>query len=62
MDIPMRNVSGIEVLEQIKTINPAIPVIIMTTYASVETAVHALKKGVYDYFTNLLIVMNSRWP
>jgi two-component system response regulator HydG len=54
MDIRMLNVSGIEALEQIKVINPAIPVIIMTAYASVETAVNALKKGAYDYLTKPL--------
>ncbi|MFA5323278.1 MAG: sigma-54 dependent transcriptional regulator [Smithella sp.] len=54
MDIRMMNVSGIEALEQIKQINPSIPVIIMTAYASVETAVNALKKGAYDYLTKPL--------
>jgi len=54
MDIRMLKVSGIEALEQIKVINPAIPVIIMTAYASVETAVDALKKGAYDYLTKPL--------
>jgi two-component system, NtrC family, response regulator HydG len=54
MDIRMMKVSGIEALEQIKKINPAIPVIIMTAYASVETAVSALKKGAYDYLTKPL--------
>ncbi|MEN6332440.1 MAG: sigma-54 dependent transcriptional regulator, partial [Smithella sp.] len=54
MDIRMLNVSGIEALDQIKIINPAIPVIIMTAYASVETAVKALKKGAYDYLTKPL--------
>ena len=54
MDIRMLKISGIEALEQIKKINPAIPVIIMTAYASVETAVSALKKGAYDYLTKPL--------
>jgi len=54
MDIRMLSISGIEALEQIKIINPAIPVIIMTAYASVETAVTALKKGAYDYLTKPL--------
>ncbi|MDD4355646.1 MAG: sigma-54 dependent transcriptional regulator [Smithellaceae bacterium] len=54
MDIRMMKVSGIEAMEQIKKINPAIPVIIMTAYASVETAVSALKKGAYDYLTKPL--------
>ena len=54
MDIRMLNVSGIEALEQIKIINPETPVIIMTAYASLETAVSALKKGAYDYLTKPL--------
>jgi two-component system, NtrC family, response regulator HydG len=54
MDIRMLKVSGIEALEKIKIINPAIPIIIMTAYASVETAVNALKKGAYDYLTKPL--------
>ena len=49
MDIRMARVSGIEALEQIKAINPAIPIVLMTAYASVEMAVDALKKGAYDY-------------
>lgn len=51
MDIRMLKVSGIEALGRIKAINPAIPVIIMTAFSSVETAVEALKKGAYDYLT-----------
>ena len=51
MDIRMVKVSGIEALEKIKVLNPAIPVIIMTAYSSVETAVETLQKGAYDYLT-----------
>jgi len=54
MDIRMVNLSGIEALEQIKAYNPAIPIIIMTAYSSIETAVEALKKGAYDYLTKPL--------
>jgi two-component system response regulator HydG len=54
MDIRMINVSGLEALAEIKAYNPAIPVIIMTAYSSVETAVEALKKGAYDYLTKPL--------
>ncbi|MCP4744880.1 MAG: sigma-54-dependent Fis family transcriptional regulator [Desulfobacteraceae bacterium] len=48
-DVRMANINGIEVLEQIKSYNPSIPVIIMTAYSSVESAVEALKAGAYDY-------------
>ena len=54
MDIRMIKVSGLEALAAIRTINPAIPIIIMTAYASVETAVQALKNGAYDYLTKPL--------
>ena len=54
MDMRMVKVSGLEALAEIKAFNPAIPVIIMTAYASVETAVEALKKGAYDYLTKPL--------
>ncbi len=49
MDVRMTNMSGIEALKQIKAYNPAIPVIIMTAYSSVGSAVEALKSGAYDY-------------
>ncbi|MBN1277128.1 MAG: sigma-54-dependent Fis family transcriptional regulator [Deltaproteobacteria bacterium] len=54
MDIRMIKVSGLEALKLIKEYNPAIPVIIMTAYSSVETAVEALKRGAYDYLTKPL--------
>ena len=54
MDIRMIKVSGLEALPEIKALNPAIPVIIMTAYSSVETAVGALKAGAYDYLTKPL--------
>jgi len=54
MDIRMVRISGIEALEEIRKLNPAIPIILMTAFASVETAVEALKKGAYDYLTKPL--------
>jgi two-component system response regulator HydG len=54
MDVRMVKVSGLEALATIKAVNPAIPVIIMTAYSSVETAVKALKQGAHDYLTKPL--------
>jgi two-component system response regulator HydG len=54
MDIRMVKVSGLEALSEIKRFNPVIPVVIMTAYASVDTAVKALKDGAYDYLTKPL--------
>ena len=54
MDVRMAVMSGIEALKLIKQYNPAIPVLIMTAYSSVESAVEALKAGAYDYLTKPL--------
>ena len=54
MDVRMLKVSGLEALAAIKSINPAIPVVIMTAYSSVETAVAALTQGAHDYLTKPL--------
>jgi two-component system, NtrC family, response regulator HydG len=51
MDIRMNRMGGIEALREIKKISPGIPIIMMTAYASVGTAVEALKSGAYDYLT-----------
>ena len=54
MDVRMLKVSGLEALSAIKAVNPAIPVVIMTAFSSVETAVAALKQGAHDYLTKPL--------
>jgi two-component system response regulator HydG len=54
MDVRMVRVSGLEAQRRIKAVNPAIPVIIMTAYSSVDTAVRALKQGAHDYLTKPL--------
>lgn len=51
MDIRMAKVGGIEALRRIRALSPGIPVVIMTAYASVTTAVDALKSGACDYLT-----------
>ncbi|WP_052285330.1 sigma-54-dependent response regulator transcription factor ZraR [Kluyvera genomosp. 1] len=48
-DIRMAQMDGIETLKEIKAYNPSIPVLIMTAYSSVDTAVEALKSGALDY-------------
>jgi two-component system response regulator HydG len=54
MDIRMNRVGGIEALQKIKEISPDIPIVMMTAYASVDTAVKAMKSGAYDYLTKPL--------
>jgi DNA-binding NtrC family response regulator len=54
VDIKMRGTDGIELQRRMHEIDPEMMVIIMTGYASVETAVTALKNGAYDYVTKPL--------
>lgn len=53
-DVRMARVDGIEALKGILAWNPALPVILMTAYSSVETAVDALRQGAYDYLVKPL--------
>jgi two-component system response regulator HydG len=54
VDIKMRGTDGIELQRRMHEVDPELVVIIMTGYASVETAVAALKNGAYDYVTKPL--------
>jgi DNA-binding NtrC family response regulator len=49
LDLNLPDTHGIEVLRQVKEIDPELLVIVVTGYASVESAVEALKLGAYDY-------------
>ncbi|MBI3893800.1 MAG: sigma-54-dependent Fis family transcriptional regulator [Candidatus Wallbacteria bacterium] len=51
LDIKMPGMDGMEVQERIHQIDPGISVIMITAFASVETAVRAMKQGAFDYVT-----------
>ncbi len=48
-DIRMEDIDGIGVLRKVKEVNPETPVIIISAFATAETAVEAMKDGAYDY-------------
>jgi len=50
-DIQMPQMGGLELLSEIKAFNPTLPVIVITAYGTVESAVQALRSGAYDYIT-----------
>lgn len=50
-DIKMPGMDGLEVLQRIKAADPAIPVIMVTAYATVEMSIQALRRGAYDMLT-----------
>jgi len=49
LDLMMPGMSGMEVLEHVRVMAPSIHVIVVTGYATVDTAVEAMKKGAYDF-------------
>src|SRR5215467_6993734 len=51
IDIKMPGMDGMELQARLREADPDLTVVIMTGYASVDTAVQALKRGAYDYIT-----------
>jgi len=54
MDVKMARMSGLEAFARISQLKPALPVIIMTAYSSVDDAVDLIKRGAHDYLTKPL--------
>ncbi|MEJ2689004.1 MAG: sigma-54 dependent transcriptional regulator [Deltaproteobacteria bacterium] len=54
MDVRMTRMDGMTALKKIHAYNPAIPVVIMTAYSSIDSAVEAIKEGAHDYLTKPL--------
>lgn len=50
-DLRMAPMDGLTLFKEIKALQPDIPVILLTAYASVETAIEALKNGAFDYLS-----------
>ena len=48
-DLKMPGMSGLDLLEEIQSINARTIALLMTGYGTVETAIEAMKKGAYDY-------------
>jgi two-component system, OmpR family, phosphate regulon sensor histidine kinase PhoR len=67
LDLKMPGMDGLEVLEHIRMRSEAIQVIVITGYATVETAIKAMKQGAYDFIPKpfepdqLRIVVNRAW-
>ncbi len=64
-DLMMPEMDGLQVLDAVRTVDDDLPVIMVTAFASMETAVSAMKKGAFDYITKpfkndeVLVVLNN---
>jgi len=54
-DFKLDDMDGTSVLKAIKEVNPSIPVIIITGYSNIKTAVEVMRLGAFDYVTKPLI-------
>lgn len=49
LDVKLANENGIDVLKQLMALNGKVPIIMITAYATIETAVESIKLGAFDY-------------
>ncbi|MFH1413947.1 MAG: sigma-54 dependent transcriptional regulator [Candidatus Omnitrophota bacterium] len=54
-DIKMPKINGVQLLKAVKKASPGTPVIFITGYASIKSAVQAMKEGAYDYITKPVV-------
>lgn len=53
-DLRLEDMSGLEILQKMKSTNPALPFLIITGYSDVRSAVEIMRHGAYDYITKPL--------
>ena len=51
VDLKLNGVNGIQLMENLHQINPEMPIIILTAYGTIKSAVEAMRKGAYSYLT-----------
>jgi two-component system nitrogen regulation response regulator GlnG len=49
LDVRLPDMSGLEVFDRIRCIDPRLPIIVITAYASTETAIEAMKRGAFEF-------------
>ncbi|GJM18332.1 MAG: acetoacetate metabolism regulatory protein AtoC [Phycisphaeraceae bacterium] len=50
-DLKMPNMTGLELLEKVQQIDDELPIVLMTAFGTIETAVEAMRRGAFDYIT-----------
>ena len=54
VDLKLNGTNGIQLMENLHQLNPEMPVIILTAYGTIKSAVEAMRKGAYSYLTKRL--------
>jgi len=53
-DLRLPDIDGVELMQEIHTVIPGVPTIIMTAYGTIDNAVDAMRQGAYDYLRHIL--------
>ncbi len=63
-DLKMPEVDGMELLRRARELDPALPVIMITAFATIESAVAAVREGAFDYLPKTFSVdqLSCTWP
>jgi len=59
-DVKMPGMSGLDLIREVHTVNPHVPIIAITAYASADDAVRAVREGAYDYLSKPFQVEDLR--
>ena len=51
VDLRMPDVDGLEVIRRLASVQPGVPVLILTAFATIDTAIEAIREGAYDYLS-----------
>jgi two-component system response regulator AtoC len=51
VDLRMPGVDGLEVIRRLAAVQPGVPVLILTAFATIDTAIEAIREGAYDYLS-----------
>lgn len=60
LDVRLPDLSGLEVVERLRGLDPRLPVIIITAHATAETAIEAIKRGAFEYLLKPLDIRQLR--
>src|SRR5262249_8203656 len=60
LDIRLSDMSGLDVFDRLREIDPRLPVIVITAYGATETAIEAMKRGAYEYLLKPIDLLQLR--
>ncbi len=60
-DLDMPGMNGLELIEAVKAVSPETEILILTAHSGVDSAIHALRQGVFDYLVKPVALAELEW-